>query len=284
MLITLASFTLMAIAVKELAGTISAPQIIFYRSLFSLLILLPIIFYSGVSQLRTNSSSKHFYRSLFHFAGQYGWIIGISFLPLAEVFALEFTVPIWMAIIATIFLRETATRIRILSIFIGALGVFIILQPSSEIFHPASFAVLASAMSYAIAHSLTKSLTSNHTAVTILFYMAVFQLPMGLVGSLNQWVIPEGMMWIWLLVISVTALSGHYSIAKAMALADAMVVMPMDFLRLPLIMIVGLILYNEVIEWQILLGSIVMLCGILLNLKYEVKAHKIIKQISPNGS
>ena len=82
-------------------------------------------------------------RNLAHFGGQYVWFYGIAFIPLAEVFALEFTVPVWTAVLATLLLGERITRERITAIFLGALGVVVILRPGLAVVNPASLAVLA---------------------------------------------------------------------------------------------------------------------------------------------
>lgn len=269
MLVTLLSFSLMAVSVKELSQPLNVSEIIFFRSLVSLLIITPFIIIFGFRKILTKNIGKHVTRNVAHFFGQYGWIYGIAFIPLAEVFALEFTVPIWTAIIAAILLKERITKARIYAIFFGVFGVLIILRPGIEIIQFASIAVLCGAISYGLSHTLTKSLVKSDSPLSIIFYMALIQLPIGFTLSLNSWVMPTGIMWIWILITGVTALSAHYCMAKAMTYADAMVVVPLDFLRLPLIMVVGLLVYNEKIEWVVLIGAIVMLLGNFINLKYE---------------
>jgi len=271
MLITLLSFALMAVAVKELSGQIDTSEILFFRSVFALIIISPFIYRGGIQQLKTKQLSKHFFRSLFHFAGQYGWVYAIAFIPLAEVFALEFTVPVWTAIIAMIFLKEKGTLSRFISIVFGVIGVLIILQPTSKIIHPAALFVLISAIGYSIAHNYIKSLSRNNSALSIVFYMAAFQLPIGAIASFSHWVLPQTMMWLWLFIVGLTSIVGHYCLAMAMTKADAMVVVPFDFLRLPLIMVVGVVLYNESIEWYVFLGALFMLIGNIVNIKFEIK-------------
>lgn len=269
MFVTLLSFSLMAVSVKELSQLINTSEIIFFRSLVSLLIITPIILAFGFRKVFTKKTGTHITRNIAHFFGQYGWIYGIAFIPLAEVFALEFTVPIWTAIIATLLLKERITKARIVAIVFGIFGVLIILRPGIEIIQFASIAVLCGAICYGLSHTLTKSLVKSDSPLSIIFYMALIQLPIGLALSLNSWVMPTGIMWLWIFITGITALSAHYCMAKAMTYADAMVVVPLDFLRLPLIMVVGLIIYNEKIEWVVLIGAIAMLLGNFINLKYE---------------
>ena len=269
MLLTLSLFSLTAVAVKELSVNLDTAEIIFYRSVVSLLVILPIVWYFGCKAVISKNTGKHIVRNIAHFFGQYGWIYGISFIPLAEVFALEFTVPIWTAIIAAILIKEKITKARIVAISLGILGVLIILRPGLEIIHLASLAVLIGAMSYALSHTLTKSLVENDTPLSIIFYMALFQLPMALLLSFNNLVMPSGIMWLWIVIIGIAAMLAHYCMAKALTYADAMVVVPMDFLRLPLIMVIGFFIYNENIEWLVFVGALIMLIGNFINLRYD---------------
>lgn len=269
MLVALVSFALMAVAGKELVKNIGTAQILFFRSLIGLLILSVIVSVIGIKSIKSTSIKKHIARNTSHFIGQYSWFYGIAFIPLAEVFALEFTVPIWSAIAATILLNESITKIRIISIAFGLLGVLLILRPTTEIIHPAAIVVILGAMAYGLAHTLTRSIVQHDSPLSVLFYMCLIQLPVGLLFALSSWVMPVGIMWFWLLIVGVTALSAHYGMSKALSYADAMVVVPMDFFRLPLIMLVGLYFYNEAIEGLLFLGASIMLFGNYLNLKYE---------------
>ncbi len=156
---TLASFCLMAIGARELSGDVSTFQILFFRSVIGLLCILLVVPFSKNSiNVRTTKLRLHLFRNVFHFAGQYGWFVGITLLPLAEVFALEFTVPIWTLIIAAIFIGEEATRKKIISVVFGAIGVLIIVPPGYAIVDSASFIVVAAAVCYAISHTFTKAL------------------------------------------------------------------------------------------------------------------------------
>ena len=211
----------------------------------------------------------HVLRNIAHFGGQFGWFYGIAFIPLAEVFALEFTVPVWTALLATLLLGERINRARGTAVVFGVLGVIIILRPGLAVVNPASFAVLGGAFGYALSHTLTRRLAQIDTPLTILFYMTLVQLPLGLVTSIPNWNMPSSEMWPWIFVVGITALSGHYCMARALAIADAIVVVPLDFLRLPLIAGVGALIYQEPIDWLVLVGGAVMFAGNLINIRAE---------------
>lgn len=277
MLGTLASFSLMAVGARELGGEVSIFQILLFRSVIGLLCLLLVILFSGNRvSLQSERLGLHMFRNVFHFAGQYGWFLGIGLLPLAEVIALEFTVPIWTLIIAAIFLGENITKPKLISVFFGVIGVLMIVQPGHAIIDSASFIVLAAAIFYAISHTATKSLSTSESAISILLYMCLLQLPIGLLLSLTKWSWPVDEQWLWLAVIGLSALSAHYCMAKAMLYAEVTVVVTMDFLRLPLMVLIGIFFYAEQFELSLILGGVLMFMGSLMNLKQPRETAQIV--------
>ena len=268
---TLASFMAMAVGGRELAGQLSTFQILFFRSVIGCLIVGFLLWCGNWRQILSKQLRVHVLRNIAHFGGQFGWFYGIALIPLAEVFALEFTVPVWTAVLATVLLREQITRARVGAIILGVLGVFLILRPGLAVISPASLAVLGSAFCYALSHTLTRRLALVDTPLTILFYMTIIQLPLGLVTSIFDWMTPSLAMLPWIMVVGVAALSGHYCMARALAIADAIVVVPMDFLRLPLIAAVGFLFYGESLDWFVLAGGVVMFSGNFLNIQAEKK-------------
>lgn len=265
----LASFMAMAIGGRQLAADLSTFQILFFRSLIGLAVIGILALRSGWSALRTPVPGLHLLRNVAHFGGQFGWFYGLAFIPLAEVFAIEFTVPIWTAIWATLLLGERVSGPRFAAIGFGILGLLLIIRPGMEAVHPAALAVLASAVCYALSHTLTKKLAHIDRPLTILFYMTLIQLPLGLLPSLTNWVTPGPALWPWLLLVGLTALSAHYCMTRALALADATVVIPLDFLRLPLIAVVGALFYSEPLNWLVLAGAGLMLYGNWVNIRAE---------------
>ncbi|WP_232846420.1 DMT family transporter [Amphritea pacifica] len=258
---TLVSFMTMAIGGRELSDELSTFQILFFRSLIGLLVISILLQRSGWQQVSTPAIPIHFVRNLAHYCGQFGWFYGLAFIPLAEVFAIEFTVPVWTALLAVFFLGERLTVPRMIAIGLGIVGMLIILRPGLEVMKPAALAVLGGAICYAISHIKTKKLAHIDTPLCILFYMTVIQLPLGLIPSLYDWRTPSVSAWPWILMVGLTAMSAHYCLTRAMKLIDATVVVSMDFLRLPLIAAVGFLFYGEPLEWAVLIGALVMLTG-----------------------
>jgi drug/metabolite transporter (DMT)-like permease len=268
----LLSFCVMAIGARELWGSISTFQILFFRSVVGVLVITLIIYKSGDCRLFSTARIKlHTARNVFHFAGQYGWFVGLGLLPLAEVFALEFTVPIWTLIIAAIFLQESITPRKTLAVIFGAAGVYVILKPGSQVISPASTIVLLAALCFAAAYVFTKSLSNTENPLTVVFYMCLIQLPIGMFLSLSNWVFPNPIQWAWLCAVGLTALSAHYCVTSAMKISEAGIVVTLDFLRLPLIAVVGIVFYNEAFDLALVVGAGLMLFGNLINLSGKAR-------------
>ena len=274
----LSSFCLMAIGARELSGEMDVIQILFYRSIIGLIVIsFIIIFLSKKNLFYSHRIKIHVLRNIFHFGGQYGWFLGIGLLPLAEVFALEFTVPFWTALIAWLFLKEQLNSRKLLAIAIGLIGVVIIVKPGPEIFNPASFIVLAAAILYAVSHTATKSLSSTESPITIVFFMCLVQLPIGFLFSISKWQNPTIEQWTWIVTIGLTALSAHYCMSKAMQFAEVTTIVIIDFFRLPLIAMAGVLFYHENFEITLIVGGILMLTGNVVGMKTSNSHQRIEK-------
>jgi len=265
----LLSFSVMAIAARELLATMGSFEILFLRSLVSFVLVLAILPRFGLGVLRTRLLGVHVVRNVLHFGGQYAWVYAIAMLPLATVFAIEFTMPVWTALLAMMILGERLNRGRIVMLVLGLAGVLIILKPGFAIVQPAALAMLAGSFAYASVNIATKRLVKNDSAFAILFYMSAIQLPLGLFPALPQWVTPGIADLPWIFAIGAMGLSAHYCITRALRIADAMVVVPIDFLRLPLIAVVGMALYGEPLEAPILLGAAVIFAGTYYSIRRE---------------
>ncbi len=270
----------MAVGGRELSLEMDTFQILFFRSLIGLFVLCLILFNKGWHLAETRHFPLHFLRNISHFGGQFGWFYGIAYLPLSEVFAIEFTLPVWTAVLATLILKEQMTLSRFSAVALGIAGMLVILRPGMGVLNTISLFVLASALCFGLSHTLTRRIVWFDHPITILFYMTLIQLPIGFVLCLNNWAFVSFSMWPWLIVVGITALTAHYCMARAFAIADATVVVPMDFLRLPLIAVLGYLFYNEILDIFVLIGAFIMLSGNFINIRAE---HKKAKQSHISG-
>ena len=266
------SFSLMAISGRELAPNLNTFEIMFFRSFIGLLIVLIIGFFAGtLCQIKTDRLGLHILRNTAHFTGQNLWFLAVAFIPFSQLFALEFSTPVWVALLAPLFLGEVLTRRRLLSVLIGFSGVLIVARPDLNDMNPAILAAMACAICFACSLMATKKLTIDQSITCILFWLTLMQLGMGvaavtLTGGVKM---PQGIHYIWVLTVGIGGLTAHFCITKALALAPAIVVIPLDFLRLPLISLIGFLAYNEAFEWAVVFGAMLIFTAVLINLQAE---------------
>jgi drug/metabolite transporter (DMT)-like permease len=268
----LLSFTVMAVSIRALARTFNVFEILAIRNAAGLAILLAIA--SARPTLRASLLSRrmgmHFLRNSVHFAAQYAWALSITLLPLATVFALEFTNPAWLALLATWLLGERMTTSRAGAVVLGFLGVAVILRPGFEAFQPASLIILGAALGFAVSSIVTKKLIVTETTFAILFWMNAMQLPMNLAGSSPSVLAKiDAAQALPMLGVAIAGLSSHYCLTNAFRHGDATIVVPLDFLRIPLIALIGWSFYGEPLDGFVFAGAAIIIAGIFWNLRAE---------------
>jgi len=256
-----------AVAGREAARELSIFQIMLLRSTLGIAMLWPLVRAAGgLSAVRTERLPQHALRNAIHYAAQYGWFVALTLISLAQVVSIEFTMPIWSAALAVVFLGERMNRRKWFAVLLGLVGVAVIVRPGSGEINAGQLIALAAALGFAISVVLVKSLTRTDAAVAISFWMLIVQSAIGLVPALAVWQWPSVHVWGWVVVVAFCGTYSHYCFARAMQHADATVVVPMDFLRVPLTALVGWLAYSERLDLLTLLGIGLILTANLLNL------------------
>ncbi|MDA7561168.1 DMT family transporter [Alphaproteobacteria bacterium] len=266
------SFSLMAVSGRELATSLNTFEIMLYRSIIGFLIVLVIGYFAKtLGEIKGNRLGLHLFRNFAHFSGQNLWFLAVAYIPFSQLFALEFSTPVWVALLAPLFLGEALTRQRGLAVIIGFAGVLIVARPDINQFDFAIVAAVACAICFASSMMATKKLTSDQSITCILFWLTLMQLAMGLLATafIGTITFPEGVNITWIVIVGVCGLTAHFCITNALALAPAIIVVPLDFMRLPLISVIGFLAYGEAFELPILVGAVTIFIAILLNLKAE---------------
>lgn len=266
---SIAAFVLMSVAARQLAGRVPTIEILFFRSVVSLVILLALMPRLGPEMLVSRQLGLQVVRNVIHFGGQYTWVWGIGLAPLAVVTAVEFTTPMWVAMLAALVLGERLVAHRWAAIAGGLAGIALIVRPWTAGMGAETLVVLAAALCFAGSTLCVKALLRTDRPVTVVFYMSVIQLPIGLVPSLFVWVTPTWADAPWLLAMGVTALGAHYSMAQALSRADASFVLPMDFMRLPFIAAAGWTLYGEAVDAWTIAGALLIFAGNYWSVRQE---------------
>lgn len=256
-----------AVAGREAAREMSVFQIMLMRSTLGMPMLWPLVRAAGgLASVRTARLPQHVLRNAVHYAAQYGWFVALTMIPLAQLVSIEFTLPIWSAALAVVFLGERMNGVKWLAVALGLVGVAVIVRPLTGKVETGQLIALAAALGFAVSIVLVKSLTRTDAAVAISFWMLVVQSAIGLVPALMVWQWPSAAAWGWVAVVAFCGAYSHYCFARAMQHADATVVVPMDFLRVPLTALVGWLVYSERLDIFTALGVGLILAGNLLNL------------------
>lgn len=258
----------MMVAARESAYELNTFQIMEIRTVVGLVMLLPLVHASGgLRAMRTSRLGLHVARNVVHYGGQFCWFLALTMIPLSQLVAIEFTMPIWAALLAVNFLGERMNRWKNLAMMLGFVGVVIIVRPVGARVDPGQLIMLVGAVGFGISIVAVKSLTRTDSAVQIMFWMLLIQSVVGLLPALSGWVWPSPAVWGWMMVVAFGGTFSHYCMARAMAHADTTVVVPLDFLRLPLSTAIGWLVYAEALDVYTALGAALILLGNLFNLK-----------------
>ncbi len=276
----IASFSSMAVAGRELGGDLDTFEIMMYRSFVGLIIVSLML--SVTRQWTTVTSARlgtHLIRNIAHFTGQNLWFFAVTVIPLAQVFALEFTSPLWVVVLAPLILGERLTPVRALAALMGFVGILIVTRPSPDAINAGVITAAGSAIFFAITMMLTKQLTRSQSIANILFWLTLMQAVMGLAtaGFDGNIAVPDAQALPWVVLIGLAGLTAHFCLTNALAIAPATIVAPLDFARLPVIAIVGMLLYQEALDLWVLIGALVIFAGNYLNILSQTRTIRVAK-------
>lgn len=264
----LALMLTMAVAGRETASRLNVFQVMELRAFIGFALLQPLVMKAGGWRaMRSAKPLRHLTRNAVHYAAQYAWLLAVTLIPLAQVISIEFTMPLWTAVLAYFFLGESMNRFKAAAIVLGLVGVVMIVRPVTGTVSLGQLVSLSAAVGFAISVVLVKSLTRTDSPVAIIFWMLIIQAAIGIVPSIMVWQPVPADLWPWIVVVAFCGTFSHFCMAKAMTFADATVVVPMDFLRVPLTAMAGWLIYSELIDMWTVAGAALILTGNLLNLK-----------------
>lgn len=271
MLGAVVSFTSMAVAGREISVELNTFELMMYRSAIGFFIVnLLILKMGGYSQVKTDRMGMHFKRNVFHFAGQNLWFYGIVVIPFSELVALEFTSPIWVIILAPFFLGETMTKARIFAAICGFIGVLVVAQPGVIELGAGHAAGALAAIFFALNVIYTRQISRFESVLSVLFWMTLLQFIMGFALSIPGGIpIPSTQGIKWVIVVAIAGLAAHYCLTSALSLAPAGIVAPMEFIRLPVIALIGMVFYDESFVWAVMIGGLFILGGNFINIRSE---------------
>jgi drug/metabolite transporter (DMT)-like permease len=273
MLGAVASFSAMAVAGREISVELNTFELMMYRSAIGFVVVNILIWkFDGFAQIKSDRLGMHLKRNTFHFIGQNLWFYGIVVIPFSQLVALEFTSPIWVIILAPFFLGEKMTKPRVIAAISGFIGVLIVAQPGVITLGAGHAAGAAAAVFFALNVIYTRQISRFESVLSVLFWMTLMQFVFGLILSLPGGIpVPSADGMKWVIIVAIAGLTAHYCLTTALSLAPASTVAPMEFIRLPVITLVGMMLYDEPFVWAVAIGALFILGGNFINIRAERK-------------
>ncbi|MEL6596382.1 MAG: DMT family transporter [Pseudomonadota bacterium] len=266
------SFTAMAIAGRAVSFELDTFEIMMFRSFVGIVLVLVIAGAAGtLGQITRHNLGLHAIRNLCHFTGQNLWFFALTMIPLAQLFALEFTSPLWVLLLSPLFLGERLTRPKVLAALVGFAGVLIVVRPDFNALNIGVICAAASAIFFAGTAIATRKLTRSETITCILFHLTVMQAGFGIIaaGYDGDITLPSAASVPWLVLIGCAGLLAHFCLTTALSLAPASVVMPIDFVRLPVIAVIGALFYNEALDLWVFVGAVLIFGANYANIRLQ---------------
>ena len=238
-------FSTMGVFIKLSSSQLHPLEVVFFRNFLALFFLTPWIFHQRATVFKSNRKKLYTLRAVFNVVGMAAGFTALTLIPLAEATALSFTAPLFATLGAALILGEIVRKRRIIAIFLGFVGMFIILRPGIEAISPGALLAIGNAVTIAITVLIVKKLTTTEKPITIVAYMALLQTPMALIPALFYWEWPNMITWAWLFCLAGAGTIGHLMYTKAIQLAEVSQLQPIEFVRLPVIALFGFIVFQE---------------------------------------
>lgn len=258
-----------AVIVRVVGPEMHVFQITFFRNFFSLLVLLPFLLRRGGVSFSSRFWGVHAVRAALKLGAMIAYFLAILRLPLAVVMAIAFTAPLFTTAGGILFLGERLSRVRVLSGLLGLAGVLIVLRPGAVPLDGGVALAFASAMGLGVVAVLMKASSGRERASQIVLFNLVLVVPIAFAISLPVWTFPSPEILGLLAVQGALGALGQLCVAKAMSMADAAAIIPIDFIRLPLVIVLGVVLFAESTGWPVFIGGTIIFAAVLLQMRSE---------------
>jgi drug/metabolite transporter (DMT)-like permease len=248
-------FAAMHTAIRYMAQRLSGMEVAFFRNLFGLIVVLPVLARYGPRLFYTEKLKLHILRACINACSMISFFVGLSMTPIARATALSFTAPLFAALLSAVFLGEVFRWRRWSAIFLGFFGALVILRPGMQSLDLGSLLILFSSVLWSAAMIDIKVLGRTESSRTIAAYVTVLLTPLTLIPALFVWQMPSVDMWVWLVFIGVVGTIGQFAVTEALKLGDMTALMPFDFLKLVWATFLGIIFFAEVPDFLTWVGA-----------------------------
>ncbi len=261
----------MMLLIRWAAEELHPFQISFLRSTFGALFTLPWLWQMGWAEVRKVDIGRYKWRVILAFFSMVTWFYAASYLPMAESTALNFTTPLFATVGAALILKETVRVRRWTATILGFIGVLIIVRPGAHTFNPVAIVMILSALAASFSVLIIKALTRTESAQSIVMFTFIFLTPLTLIPALFVWQTPSWYVLLLTLGMGAVGTFGNYCSARAFTLADASAVLPIDYLRMPVVALVGFLAFGEAPDALVWIGSAIIACSSLYIAHREAK-------------
>lgn len=247
-------------------------EIAFFRTLFSLLFLLPWFWRAGPAAFATRRFLLHAVRAAGKLAALVVFFYAVSLMPLAEVTSVMFAMPLFAALGAWLFLGEAMRRLRLAATLLGFAGVLVVIRPGTALFDVGALAAVGAALGLAALGLIVKYLARFERSPTIVFWNLFLITPMAALVALPVWQWPSWAALAWLVLQGLLGMLAQLCFTRALQFGDASTLMPLDFLRLPIVAAIAFLAFDEVPGLWTWVGAAVIFAATVLLLRDEARA------------
>lgn len=252
-------FAIMVVTIRLASAQLHAFEVAFFRSFFGMLAALPLLRLHGLGLLRTRQLPRYVIRCVLGTAAMFCGFWAIANLPLAHAVSLSYSSPIFVTIAAALWLGEQVRARRWTAVAAGFIGVLVIVRPGTDGFSWGSLVAVSAAVISAVVAIQIKQLTRTEPADRVVLWTTILWVPMSLPAALAVWEWPTGMTWLWVVAAGVLGTGGHMLWTRALKLGDVSALSPISFLQLPVVALLGWLLFSEALDAWTIAGAAIIL-------------------------
>lgn len=269
LLVVLASamFAVMGAAIKTISRDLPVEMIVFFRNLFGLVMLAPWLIRAGMVGLATQRLPLHATRTLSGLAAMYCFFYALGHLQLGEAVLLNFSAPLFVPVIAWLWLRESVTGSLVWALLVGLAGIALILKPTAGLVDPVALIGLVSGLCAAVATVTVRGLARTEPPERIVFYFSAMGTAVAALPMLRAWIEPDALQWLTLVLIGTFATGGQVLLTRGISLVPAATLGPFTYASVVFAAVIGWLVWGEVLDASTLLGGLLVCAGGVLVLR-----------------
>ena len=280
-LISIFFFSFMGVFIRKSSENIHIFEVIFFRNLLACLIIIPLMYSSGLASFKMYRPGLFVWRAIFVSIGMFAGFSALTLIPLAQATAISFTTPIFVTILAIFIFGEVIKLRRIAAILVGFIGMLIIIQPGVGTISLGVILAFTGAFFHSINLLIVKKLTAHETANAIVVWMVIMLVPISFVPAIFVWEWPSALTWLYLWCLAICGTVGHSFFTRAYYLAEITSLQPFQFIKLPMIAFLAWIIFSELPEYWTWIGGIIIFTSTVYITRREAKINKS-KIVSPD--